>query len=236
MPSSSRRSFLRHTGMSFAAGLAGGSLTLPAGAQPTPAARDADVAERILKQMGHPPEALRLKDGIARTKSRALGPFYRESAPFRGKASPPFAEGQALVVSGRVWAYDTRRPLPGALLDVWHVDHEGRYSDGDGDFRNRVRLIASESGAYEFESTHPVAYPASPEFWRSPHIHFICTSPGYDRLVSEMFFEGDPRHDTDALFHPALCVPVARETIRGQPLERAVFDIILVPESSARGG
>lgn len=233
----SRRTFLRQAGCGLAAaGIAGGPLTLRAGAQPTPTARDADVAEAILKRMGHPPAAIKLEDGVARTKSRALGPFYREGAPFRAKVCPPLAEGHVLVVTGRVWAYDTRRPLPGALLDVWQVDHEGHYSAGNGDFSHRARLITSESGAYEFETIHPVAYEPSPDFWRSPHIHFICTSPGYQRLVSEMFFAGDDKHDRDTLFHPALMVPLRRETVRGQTVEHAVFDIVLDAETPARRG
>ena len=31
--------------------------------------------------------------------------------------------GDVLVVRGRVWGYDTRRPLPFATLDIWQADH-----------------------------------------------------------------------------------------------------------------
>jgi len=136
-----------------------------------------------------------------------------------------------LVISGRVWAFDTKKPLAGALLDLWQVDHQGRYSVGNSDFKNRARLLTAEDGAYEFETIHPVPYQPNPQMWRSPHIHFIAQCNGYQRLISEMFFKDDPKQDVDWLFHPALVVPVERKEINGQPVEFAVFDIVLAADA-----
>ena len=123
-----------------------------------------------------------------RTTASSAGPFYAKGAPFRAKVTPPHAAGVPLIVSGRVWGLDTRRPLGGAVLDIWQVDNRTRtYSKGGGasgnggeagDFSNRCRVVASESGYYEFETVHPVWYtpnPNDPSFVRSPHIHFIAT-------------------------------------------------------------
>ena len=63
-------------------------------------------------------------------------------APFRGKLSLPGEAGTTFVLSGRVWAYDTKRPLPGVVLDFWHVDMQEKYSNGTTDFRNRGRLVS----------------------------------------------------------------------------------------------
>jgi hypothetical protein len=52
-------------------------------------------------------------------------------------------------------------------------------------------------------------------------------APGHKPLTSEMYFQGDPRQDTDFLFHPSLCVPVERRSAGGHDYEAAVFDVVL---------
>ena len=233
MPAPSRREFLSGA-VSFGAASA---LVLPAHAQPTPRALDAAEAEKILAELGPPPESSIMSDrDLARTAPNPLGPFYRAGAPFRGKISRPFSPGPVLIVSGRVWGHDTRRPLAGAVFDIWQVDNATRlYSPGGGaageggDYANRARIVCSESGYYEFETVHPVWYhpnPSDPSFVRSPHIHFIATYPGYTRLVSEMFFEGDEKQADDPMFKTELRVRVVREGAEA-PIEQAMFDIVL---------
>ena len=225
-----RRTFLKQAGL---AALGATGLVLRADAAPTPTSPDAAEAEKILIEMGPPPKTVAMARGdLQQTVSRELGPFYKTGAPFRAKVCPPFEPGKALVVSGRVWGFDTRKPLPGVLLDVWQVDHHGRYSAGDGDFKNRARLLTAEDGSYEFETIHPVAYQPNANMWRSPHIHFIAQGTGYQRLVSEMFFKGDPRQDVDWLIHPELVVPYERKEINGQQVEFAIFDIVLAAAGS----
>ncbi len=224
----SRRLFLKETGLA-ALGVAG--LVLRADAAPTPTSHDAAEAEKILIEMGPPPKAtVAVRGDLKQTVARELGPFYKTGAPFRAKVCPPFEPGNVLVVSGRVWAFDTKKPLPGAVLDIWQVDDQGRYSAGNGDFKNRARLLTAEDGYFEFETIHPVPYQPNANMWRSPHIHFIAQCQGYQRLVSEMFFAGDPKQDVDWLFHPALVVPVEPKEINGRPVEFAVFDIVLASE------
>ncbi len=235
MSTSDRRGFLRRA----AGGLAvsgSAALVLRADAQPTPTSPDADEAQRVLADLGPEPKERLISDkALVRTDERSLGPFYRPGAPFRGKVSRPFAEGIPMVVTGRVWAVDTRRPLPGTLLDIWQVDNATRtYSEGakDADYSNRARLVCSETGAYEFETVHPVWYtpnPQNPNFVRAPHIHFIATHPGYKRLVSEIFFEGDEKQDVDPLFLASLRTQVRKEETAGRALHRVVFDIVLEP-------
>jgi catechol 1,2-dioxygenase len=224
----SRRKFLKQTGW---ATLGAAGLVLRADAAPTPTSHDAAEAEKILIEMGPPPKAtVAMRGDLKQTVARELGPFYKTGAPFRAKVCPPFEAGNVLVVSGRVWAFDTKKPLPGAVLDLWQVDNEGRYSSGNGDFKNRARLLTTEDGYYEFETIHPVPYQPNSNMWRSPHIHFIAQCQGYQRLVSEMFFAGDPKQDVDWLFHPALVVPYERKEINGKAVEFAVFDIVLTSE------
>jgi catechol 1,2-dioxygenase len=140
----------------------------------------------------------------------------------------PLEPGIVLVVTGRVWSFGTKRPLPNAMLDLWQVDNQTRdYSNGGGEFKNRARLLTDENGAYEFETVHPVPYQPGPNFWRSPHVHFIATAASHKRLVSELFFKGDEKQDIDQLFHSSLAMPVQSRAVKGQRFETVVFDIVL---------
>jgi protocatechuate 3,4-dioxygenase beta subunit len=221
-----RRDFLRFSGLAAAGGV--GGLTLRAGAQPTAPSGSAAIAEQVRRQFGDPAVTLTMQDGASPTRRSALGPFYVRGAPFRGKVSPPRAPGTVLVVSGRVWGFDTRAPLPGAVIDLWHCDIQGEYANAEGDYRYRARIITSETGAYEYETIHPVVYDNRGDL-RSPHIHYRVTSPGYRTLVTQLFFEGDPSHDDDHLFDPSLMVSILKKGSPGEEYEAAHFDIVLTP-------
>ncbi len=220
-----RRDFLRFTGLT-AAGTAVGPLLLDARAKPTVESGSPAIADQVQAQFGDPPILLTMKDDRQVTRRNALGPFYTKGAPFRGKVSPPRAHGTVLLVTGRVWAFDTKKPLPGAIIDLWHCDIHGNYANDDGDYTFRARIITSETGAYEYETIHPVVYDDHGEF-RSPHIHYRVTSPGYRTLVTQLFFEGDPAHADDRLFDASLMVPIVRRGEKGREHEAAVFDVVL---------
>jgi protocatechuate 3,4-dioxygenase beta subunit len=223
-----RRTFLQQTGFGLAMVGASG-LVLRSDARPTPRSHDADEAETLFKEIS----GARLDD-LKPTVSRELGPFYRTGAPFRAKLTPPFEPGTVLVVTGRVWSFETKKPIAGAALDLWQVDNQTKdYSSGrSGEFKNRARLLTDENGAFEFETVHPVPYSPGANFWRSPHIHFIATAPDHKRLVSEMFFKGDAKQDIDPLFHASLVVPVEKKNINKNDYETAVFDIVLEAEKN----
>ncbi len=223
-----RRAFLQQSGIGLAIlGVSG--LVLRPDAKPTPRSFDADEAEATLKHWRSFDE--KNKTELKPTVSRELGPFYRSGSPFRAKLTPPFEPGTILVVTGRIWSFETKKPLPNATLDLWQVDNQTRdYSAGNGDFKNRARAYTDENGYFEFETVHPVPYQPSANFWRSPHIHFIAVAAGHKRLVSEMFFKGDEKQNIDPLFHAALVVPAEKKTVNGKEYEAAVFDIVLEAE------
>jgi protocatechuate 3,4-dioxygenase beta subunit len=203
-------------------------LVLRSDARPTPRSPDANEVTLFKEISG-----ARLDDKIVLkpTVPRELGPFYRSGAPYRAKLTPPLEPGTVLVVTGRIWSFETKKPLPGAALDLWQVDNQtADYSNGNGDFKNRARLLTDETGAFEFETVHPIPYAPSPNFWRSPHTHFIATAQKHRQLVSEMFFKGDAKQDIDRLFHPSLAVAVEKKKINGKDYETAVFDIVLESE------
>jgi len=93
--------------------------------------------------------------------------------------------GLQLAVAGTV--YNTRgEVLPGAKIDVWQTNHQGRY-DIIG-YRYRALLRAGMSGEYDFQSVVPGHYPAR----KCQHIHFLVQAEGHKPLVTQMYFGSDP--------------------------------------------
>ncbi|HEV8187922.1 MAG TPA: twin-arginine translocation signal domain-containing protein [Pyrinomonadaceae bacterium] len=221
MVDSTRRTFLKRTAMGLAAAGVSG-LVLRSDAQPTQAVN----RDMVLVQLGSATQEVATKADLKRTTPQPYGPFYRTGAPFRGKLSLPGEPGMTFVLSGRVWAFDTKRPLPGAVLDFWHVDMQEKYSNGTTDFRNRGRLISSETGQYELESIRPIPYrpnpTGAPEFWRCAHFHLVAIAPGYQPLVTEIHFLGDP-HKNDPMYRIENAITVETH----KTFESGVFDIVL---------
>ena len=219
-----RREFIKHSALGLAA-IGTPGLILRSDALPTPRSHDADIAEHMFEVVSVDDKKM---GDLKPTLQRDLGPFYRTGAPYRAKLTPPFEPGTVLIVTGRVWSFATKKPLANTTLDLWQVDNQTKnYSNGNGDFKNRGRLVTDENGAYEFETVHPFPYTPSPNFWRSPHIHVIATAAGHKQLVSEIFFRGDEKQDVYQLFHPSLSMPVTTKSLHGQKYESVVFDIVL---------
>lgn len=227
MVDSTRRSFLKRTAMGLAAAGVSG-LVLRSEAQPTQQVTR-DAADRVLVQLGSPSQEVAAKADLKKVTPQPYGPFYRTGAPFRGKLSVPGEPGTTFVLSGRVWAFDTKRPLPGAVLDFWHVDMQEKYSNGTTDFRNRGRLISSETGQYELESIRPIPYrpnpTGAPDFWRCAHFHLVAIAPGYQPLVTEIHFQGDLKKN-DPMYRIENAITVETH----KTYESGVFDIVLERE------
>ena len=221
MVDSTRRSFLKRTAVGLAAASVSG-LVLRSDAQPTQQVN----RDMVLVHMGSAKQDVAAKADLKKTTPQPYGPFYRTGAPFRGKLSLPGEPGTTFVLSGRVWAFDTKRPLPGAVLDFWHVDMQEKYSNGTTDFRNRGRLISSETGQYELESIRPIPYrpnpSGAPEFWRCAHFHLVATAAGYQPLVTEIHFQGDA-HKNDPMYRIENAIAVETH----KTFESGVCDIVL---------
>jgi protocatechuate 3,4-dioxygenase beta subunit len=231
----SRRDFV-------AAGLAAlgsGGLVLSAQAQETPSAGDLGAYGRFLARASGraPRQAPGAPEKVFQaTEDCILGPFYRKGAPFRGKVTPPLEPGIVMVISGRVWGLDSRKPLVGAQLDVWQANAKGRYDNDDENnpprpdvFVNRARLITDENGYYEFETVHPGAYQIGANAWRPSHIHYLVGARGYKTLVTQLFFKGDPHNKTDQFIKESLIIDLASKKVGAVAYEAGVFDIVLAP-------
>lgn len=170
----------------------------------------------------------------AATEDNILGPFHRRGAPFRGKVTPPLEPGTVLVISGRVWGLDTRKPLPSAVLDIWQANRNGRYDNDDPKippaanvFVNRARLITDDQGYYEYESIHPGPYRIDRTTWRPAHIHYWIRATGYADLVTQLYFRGDEHQKGDAWIKDSLIIPLRENKTANGAYKTGTFDIIL---------
>ncbi len=141
-----------------------------------------------------------------------------------------------MLITGRVWGVDTRKPLANARLDIWQANAKGRYDNDDPRnppkkdvFLNRARVVTDETGAYEFETVHPGPYQIGPKEWRPSHIHYLIAAPGYKPLVTQLFFKGDPHNKTDAFIKDSLIIDLATRKIGDAAIEVGTFDVVLAP-------
>ena len=118
--------------------------------------------------------------------------------------------GERIIVTGRVLDEDGR-PLPDTLIEVWQANAAGRYihtvdqhdAPLDPNFFGGGRCVTGSDGVYKFYSVRPGAYPWGNHFnaWRPNHIHFSLFGPAFaTRLVTQMYFPGDPLLNLDPLF------------------------------------
>jgi protocatechuate 3,4-dioxygenase, beta subunit len=118
--------------------------------------------------------------------------------------------GERIIVSGRVLERDGR-PVRNALVEIWQANAAGRYiHEGDRhpapldpNFTGAGRCLTDEEGHYRFVTVKPGAYPWQnhPNAWRPAHIHLSLFGRAFtNRLVTQMYFPGDPLFDADPIF------------------------------------
>ena len=119
--------------------------------------------------------------------------------------------GERIVVSGRVLD-ENGRPLPDTLVEIWQANSAGRYRHDvdqhdaplDPNFTGSGQAITDSEGRYRFLTIRPGEYPWRNHFnaWRPAHIHFSLFGPAFaTRLVTQMFFPGDPLLPFDPIFN-----------------------------------
>ncbi len=150
------------------------------------------------------------------TPSQTTGPFYPVTRPLDADADLTVieggagrAEGQVIHVMGRV--LDARgAPVAGARVEIWQANAKGRYAHPadrnpaplDPNFQGFGAQLTDGHGQYRFKTIKPAAYPVNPmnpQRVRPPHVHFDVSARDA-RLVTQMYFPGEPDNAGDLIF------------------------------------
>ena len=118
--------------------------------------------------------------------------------------------GERIIVAGRA-VEEGGRPVRNALVEIWQANAAGRYvhpvdqhpAPLDPNFTGAGRTLTDDDGRYRFLTIKPGAYPwrNHPNAWRPAHIHFSLFGRAFtQRLVTQMYFPGDPLFDYDPIF------------------------------------
>ena len=130
--------------------------------------------------------------------------------------------GERTIVHGRVLD-ENGRGVPNTLVEVWQANASGRYRHKndtylgaiDPNFGGCGRVVTDDAGGYAFRTVKPGAYPFRNHVnsWRPAHIHFSLFGSGFaQRLVTQMYFEGDPLIPHDSILG-TIPDPAARQRL-----------------------
>jgi protocatechuate 3,4-dioxygenase, beta subunit len=130
--------------------------------------------------------------------------------------------GERVIVSGRLLD-GSGKPVAGQLIEIWQANAGGRYRHQrdqhpaplDPNFTGAGRCLTGPDGCYRFLTIKPGPYPWRNHHnaWRPAHIHFSVFGTAFpQRLVTQMYFPGDPMFDLDPIFQSVLD-PAARRRL-----------------------
>jgi protocatechuate 3,4-dioxygenase beta subunit len=180
---------------------------------------------------------------VPQTLTELTGPVYGDDAvgPLDHDLTRQYAGdplGERIVIAGRVADQDGA-PVPHTLIEIWQANAAGRYAHRedthaaplDPNFAGAGRALTDAHGRYHFVSIRPGAYPWQnhANAWRPAHVHFSLFGPSFaTRLVTQMYFPGDPLLAYDPIFN---AVPGVRARARLV----AAFDLALTAPGRALG-
>jgi protocatechuate 3,4-dioxygenase beta subunit len=146
---------------------------------------------------------------LGQTLSEVTAPVFlaNELGPLDGDLIRNYAKtgmpiGERTIVHGYV-RDQLGRPVKNALIEVWQANASGRYRHKkdqylgalDPNFGGCGRVLTDENGHYVFRTIKPGPYPWRNRIndWRPSHIHFAISGSAWaQRLITQMYFEGDP--------------------------------------------
>jgi catechol 1,2-dioxygenase len=149
--------------------------------------------------------------GLAGGTSRTIeGPLYIAGAPLHNgmaRLDDGSDDGEVLFMQGQV-RDQHGKPVPGAIVDVWHANTLGNYSHFDpqqAPYNLRRRIATDAEGRYRFRTIMPSGYSTPPggsteqllfaigrHGHRPAHIHFFVEAPSFRHLTTQINIEGDP--------------------------------------------
>ncbi|BCS29164.1 intradiol ring-cleavage dioxygenase [Aspergillus puulaauensis] len=196
----------------------------------------------------------------APTATAILGPFFRADTPFRSngenivKTVPKDGKGEIAFMNGRVMDFETKKPLVGAVVEVWQASTNGLYEQQDSEqeeFNLRGKFKTDENGLYSFYCLRPTPYPVPDDGpagkllklmdrhpFRPAHIHIIATYDGYRPLTTQIFDRKDPYLTNDSVFAVKDSLIVDFVERKGDPQAgiELNYDVRLVADESKTNG
>jgi hydroxyquinol 1,2-dioxygenase len=157
------------------------------------------------------------KGAIEATEATVEGPFFWPGAPdvALGGDIAEGVPGEPTLYTGRVTDLDGQ-PLPGALLDIWSGDGDGKYDvqlSSEPKMRARGRLRTDAQGRYWFWSIRPSYYPIPDDgpvgvmmratdrgINRPGHIHMMVSAEGHVPVTTHIFVANGPYLGEVAVF------------------------------------
>jgi protocatechuate 3,4-dioxygenase beta subunit len=151
-----------------------------------------------------------------------------------GKSAPI---GEKMVLTGRLLDADGR-PVRRSLVEIWQANASGRYAHPgdqhdaplDPNFLGAGRTLTDDEGRFRFVTIKPGAYPWKnhPFAWRPQHIHFsLLGNAPVQRLVTQMYFPGDPLLAIDPVYHSVPDEAARRRMVCALSLETGIEEVAL---------
>ncbi|MFD7503757.1 catechol 1,2-dioxygenase [Streptomyces sp. NPDC059850] len=143
------------------------------------------------------------------SKGTIEGPYYVPGAPsLPAEATLPMRDGEEgtpLLFQGQATtALGT--PLPGAVIEIWHADNDGYYSQFAPDLPEwnlRGTVVADGQGHFRIHTIEPAPYQiptdgscgqliaaAGWHAWRPAHLHLKVSAPGHQLVTTQLYFKG----------------------------------------------
>lgn len=175
------------------------------------------------------------------------GPFHKPGAPLLEPPcvlpQRPDELGDPLLFTGEVVSANGA-PLADAELDIWQADANGDYSQfvtGIPEWNLRGRVTTDEKGRFQVHTIQPPPYQIPTDgptgavlsalgrhAWRPAHLHVKVHAEGHLALTSQLYFEGDPYLDNDAVggVRAGLLLKIDRH----EPPQTASYRFVLVEQ------
>lgn len=170
-----------------------------------------------------------------------VGPAHRDLT----RQHPGEPLGERIILTGRLLDSEGR-PIAGQLVEIWQANSAGRYAHEldehpaplDPNFTGAGRCLTDGVGAYSFVTIKPGAYPwpNHANAWRPSHVHFSVFGRAFtERLVTQMYFPGDPLLGHDPIFQSVSDTRARQRMIASFDLDTTVeawalgycFDIVI---------
>ena len=113
--------------------------------------------------------------------------------------------GHPAALPGQVPELDGT-PLAGAIVDIWHADDDGFYSQfapGLPEWNLRGTVVTGDDGRFAIHTIQPAPYQiptdgscgkliaaAGWHAWRPAHLHLKVSAPDHQLITTQLYFEG----------------------------------------------